>query len=103
MLAIWLDGFAGMGLQNLSPILMMVAFFGLLYFLMIKPNQDKQKKWQAMLAQLKSGDKVVTNGGVRGTVLSVKDDAVILRVQPDGVKLEFVKSSIATVTTGDAA
>jgi len=44
---------------------------------------------------------VTTNGGIRGTVLTVKDDVVILRVQPDGVKLEFVKSAIATVTTDE--
>ena len=70
---------------------------------MIAPNQKKQKKWQEMLGQLKSGDRVTTNGGIRGTVLTVKDDIVILRVQPDGVKLEFVKSAIATVTTDEQA
>jgi preprotein translocase subunit YajC len=70
---------------------------------MIVPNQRKQKKWQEMLGQIKSGDRVTTNGGIRGTVLTVKDDSVILRVQPDGVKLEFVKSSIAAVTTEDQA
>jgi preprotein translocase subunit YajC len=74
-----------------------------LYFLMIAPNQKKQKKWQEMLGQLKSGDRVTTNGGIRGTVLSVKDDVVVLRVQPDGVKLEFIKSAIASVTTPDVA
>jgi preprotein translocase subunit YajC len=56
-----------------------------------------------MLDQIKSGDRVTTNGGIRGTVLTVKDDAVILRVQPDGLKLEFVKSAIAAVTTDEAA
>jgi preprotein translocase subunit YajC len=70
---------------------------------MIAPNQKKQKKWQEMLGQLKSGDRVTTNGGMRGTVVSVKDDVVVLRVQPDGVKLEFVKNAIATVTTDEAA
>lgn len=70
-----------------------------LYFLMIAPNQKKQKVWQQMLSELKSGDRVTTNGGIRGTVLQVKDDVVIVRVQPDGVKLEFVKSAIAAVTT----
>jgi len=69
--------------------------------LLILPNQRKQKKWQEMLGKLKSGDKVTTNGGIRGTVLSVKDDAVVLRVQPDGVKLEFARSAIAAVTTAD--
>ncbi len=100
MLAIWLQNvpsaFGGIGGLAL-PIL----FFVVLYVLMIVPNQRKQKKWQEMLSKLKSGDRVTTNGGIRGTVLSVKDDAVILRIQPDGVKLEFVKQSIASVTTDE--
>lgn len=91
-----LSGFGGVG-----GLLLPVLFFVVLYFLMIAPNQRKQKKWQEMLGQLKSGDRVTTNGGLRGTVQSVKDDVVIVRVQPDGVKLEFVKSAIAAVTTPD--
>jgi preprotein translocase subunit YajC len=101
MQAMWLQGFAG-GLGNLGGLALPVLFFIVLYFLMIAPNQRKQKKWQEMLGQLKSGDQVTTNGGIRGTVLSVKEDIVILRVQPDGVKLEFVKSAIAAMTTPDA-
>jgi preprotein translocase subunit YajC len=79
------------------PVLVIVA----MYFLMIAPNQKKQKQWQAMLGSLKTGDRVTTNGGIRGTILQVKDDVVILRVQPDNLKLEFVKSAIAAVTTED--
>ena len=89
------------GFGSLGGLPLLVLFFVAMYFLMILPNQRKQKKWQEMLGQLKSGDKVTTNGGIRGTVLSVKDDAVVLRVQPDGVKLEFVRSAIAAVTTAD--
>src|ERR1700692_1047864 len=102
MLAMWLQGFAG-GLGNISGLALPIIFFVALYFLMIVPSQRKQKKWQEMLTQLKSGDRVTTNGGIRGTVLSVKDDVVVLRVQPDGVKLEFVKSAIAAVTTDEQA
>ena len=102
MLAMWLQGAAG-GFGNLSGLALPVIFFVALYFLMIAPNQKKQKKWQEMLGQLKSGDKVTTNGGIRGTVLTVKDDLVVLRILPDGVKLEFVKSAIASVTTPDEA
>ncbi len=87
----------------MGGLLLPVLFFVVLYFLMIAPNQRKQKKWGEMLGQLKSGDRVTTNGGLRGTVLNVKDDVVIVRVQPDGVKLEFVKSAIAAVTTPDDA
>jgi preprotein translocase subunit YajC len=54
-----------------------------------------------MLSQLKNGDRVTTNGGIRGVIISVKDDAVQLRVAPDNVKLEFVKSAIAAVTLPD--
>jgi preprotein translocase subunit YajC len=102
MLAMWLQGSAG-GLGNLGSLALPILFFVVLYFLMIAPNQKKQKKWQEMLSQLKSGDRVTTNGGLRGTVLSVKDDVVVLRVQPDGIKLEFVKSAIAAVTTDEQA
>jgi preprotein translocase subunit YajC len=104
MLAMWLQSLAsGFGLGNMGGLALPILFFVVLYFLMIAPNQKKQKKWQQMLTQLKSGDRVTTNGGIRGTVLTVKDDVVILRVQPDGVKLEFVKSAIAAVTTDEPA
>jgi preprotein translocase subunit YajC len=103
MFAMWLQSGAGGGLGSLGSLALPILFFVALYFLMIAPNQRKQKKWQEMLGQLKSGDRVTTNGGIRGTVLTVKDDVVILRVQPDGVKLEFVKSAIAAVTTDEQA
>src|SRR6266436_8996682 len=102
MQAMWLQSLAG-GLGSLGGLALPVLFFVVLYFLMIVPNQRKQKKWQEMLGQIKSGDRVTTNGGIRGTVLSVKDDIVVLRVQPDGVKLEFVKSAVAAVTTDEQA
>ena len=102
MFAMWLQSWMG-GLGNLGSLALPILFFVVLYFLMIAPNQKKQKKWQEMLSKLKSGDRVTTNGGLRGTVLTVKDDVVILRVQPDGVKLEFVKSAIAAVTTDEEA
>ena len=100
MFAMWLQSAAG-GLGNLGSLALPVLFFVVLYFLMIAPNQRKQKKWQEMLGQLKSGDRVTTNGGIKGTVLSVKDDVVILRVQPDGVKLEFTKAAVSAVTTDE--
>ena len=104
MLAMWLQSAAGSSVMgNLGGLLLPLLFFVALYFMMILPNQRKQKKWQEMLGQIKSGDRVTTNGGIRGTVLNVKDDSVVLRVQPDGLKLEFVKSAIATVTTEDEA
>jgi preprotein translocase subunit YajC len=86
-------------LGNSGTLLLPLLMFGLLYVLLILPNQRKQKKWQEMLGQLKSGDRVTTNGGIRGVIIAVKDDVVQLRVAPDNLKLEFVKSAIASVTT----
>jgi preprotein translocase subunit YajC len=103
MLAIWLQAAGGFNMGSLGGLALPLLFFVALYFLMIVPNQKKQKKWQNMLAQLKAGDRVTTNGGIRGTILTVKDDVVVLRVQPDGVKLEFAKQSIAAVTTEEQA
>ena len=79
------------------PLLLLM--FVAMYFLLIAPNQRKQKTWAAMLAGLKPGDRVTTNGGIRGVIVSVKDDLLVVRTAPDGVKLEFVKSAVAAVTT----
>ena len=54
-----------------------------------------------MLNNLKAGDRVTTTGGIRGTIIAVRDDTVQLRLPPDNIKLEFVKSAIASVTTPD--
>ena len=80
-----------------------LLFFVAMYFLLIAPNQKKQKAWQGMLAAIKAGDQVTTSGGLRGLVLSVKDDIVLVRVAPDNLRMEFVKSAIAAVTTSDPA
>ncbi len=95
-----LGGFGNLG--SIGQLALPVIFIAAMYFLMIAPNQKKQKAWGQMLAALKSGDKVTTTGGLRGTVLQVKDDVVVVRVQPDNVKLEFVKSAISAVTTEEA-
>jgi preprotein translocase subunit YajC len=92
---------AGVNFGQFGGIPLLLLMFVAMYFLLIAPNQRKQKTWAAMLASLKSGDKVTTNGGIRGTIVSVKDDVLILKTQPDGIKLEFVKSSVAAVTTED--
>lgn len=88
------------GVVSFLPFVAIIAVF---YLLLIRPNQNKQKQWQQMLNDLKSGDKVTTTGGIRGTILSIKDDAIQLRVPPDNIKLEVVKSAIASVTTDEAA
>jgi len=68
---------------------------------MFYSQNRKQKKWQAMLSELKTGDKVVTSGGIRGTIVALKDDALHLRVPPDNLRLEVTRGSIVSVTTPD--
>ncbi len=96
--AVWLQGSSGTGLITLAPLLFIFAIF---YFLLILPQQRRQKKWQAMLGELKTGDKVVTSGGLRGTIMSLKDDAITLRVPPDNLKVEVTRASVVSVTTQD--
>jgi preprotein translocase subunit YajC len=71
--------------------------------LLIRPNQKKQQNWQQMLNNLKTGDRVTTSGGIRGVILNIREDAIQLRVPPDNIKIEVVKSAIASVTTDEAA
>jgi preprotein translocase subunit YajC len=103
LLAIVFAGPGGLFGGGFSGLPLLVLMFVAMYFLLIAPNQRKQKNWQAMLAGLKAGDRVTTNGGMRGTVVSVKEDVLVLRTQPDGVKFEIVRSAIAAVTTDDVA
>jgi preprotein translocase subunit YajC len=70
-----------------------------LYLMLFRPQQKRQKQWQEMLASLKTGDRVTTAGGLRGIILNIKDDAIVIRVAPDNIKLEVAKNAIASVTT----
>ena len=85
----------GSPLTVLLPLLLIPV----LYLVMIRPQQKRQKQWQAMLGSIKTGDRVTTAGGIRGIILSIKDDSIIIRVAPDNLKLEVAKSAIASVTT----
>ena len=87
------------GLFTLLPLLLIPV----LYLVMIRPQQKRQKQWQSMLSSVKSGDRITTSGGVRGIILSIKDDAVIIKVAPDGIKMEIAKSAIASVTTQETS
>lgn len=85
--------------SSLGMLLPLVFIFVIFYFLLILPQQRKQKKWQAMLDTLKTGDKVITSGGLRGAIIALRDDAVHLRVPPDNLRLEVARSSIVSVAT----
>jgi len=83
--------------QSMIPTLVTFGLvFVIFYFLIIRPQNKKQKEAKAMIAAVKKGDKVITAGGVHAVVYSVKETTVILKVD-ENVKMEFSKSAIATV------
>ena len=89
------DGGGG-GLGSLMTFLPFIAIIAIFYFLIIRPQNKKQKDTQKMLSALKKGDRIVTIGGVHGTIQSVRDQSVIVKVD-ENVKLEFSRSAISGV------
>ena len=87
-----------MGWLGFAPLIFIFAIF---YFLLIMPQQRRQKKWQQMLNELKTGDKVVTSGGLHGTIVALKDDYVHLRVPPDNLRIEVSRASVSSVAAGE--
>lgn len=83
--------------KMLNTMLFPVLIFVVFYFMLIRPQQKKQKETQKMLESLRSGDKVVTTSGILGTVTNVKEKTVIVRIA-DNVKVELLRSAIQTVT-----
>lgn len=78
------------------PIIPYILIFLVFWFLVIKPQKDKQKEHAAMLKNVKKNDAVVTSGGIHGTAVLVKDKTVVVRVD-DNVKIEFDKESITRI------
>jgi preprotein translocase subunit YajC len=86
---------AAPGGSPLVPQLMMMAvIFAIFYLLVFAPMRKKQKKHAEMVGALKNGDKVVTNGGIHGTVVGVTDQVIQLRIA-EGVKIEISRNAVA--------
>jgi preprotein translocase subunit YajC len=87
--------------KEASPLvqfLPLVAIIGLFYFMMIRPQQQEEKKRKERLSRLERNDRVITAGGIYGTVVSVDKDAILLRLGSDpGVKVEFTKASVVRI------
>ncbi len=94
-----MPGAATGGGEGPSPFSMLLPILGMLlifYFLMIRPQQKRQKEVQKMLSAVKKGDRVLTASGLYGTVAGVKDDVLVLQIA-DNVKVEMVKSAVTGV------
>ncbi|MGD0500458.1 MAG: preprotein translocase subunit YajC [Bryobacteraceae bacterium] len=86
-------------LLQFLPILLIFAVF---YFLLFMPMQRQRKQQKAMLAGLQNGNVVVTGGGIVGTIVAIEsDDTLVLRVKPDGVKLQVTRASVASLAPAD--
>jgi preprotein translocase subunit YajC len=81
----------------------LIFIFAIFYFLLIMPQQRRQKKWQEMLNNLKTGDRVTTSGGLRGTVIALRDDSLHLRVPPDNLRVEVTRASVVSVQSDELA
>lgn len=86
--------------QQTVSILYIVALFAILYFLMIRPQQQRQKKHQEMIKSLRPDDRVTTVGGIFGTIIKLKEDSIILRIA-DNVRIEILKTAISQIVSKD--
>jgi preprotein translocase subunit YajC len=90
-------GFGGF----LIPLCLM---FAIMYFLVIMPQQRQRKKMQTMLAELKAGDKIITSGGIYGTINGIDGDSVILKISSEPqVKIRIARAAIAQVEAAEDA
>lgn len=93
-------GHAG-GMQDIiSSFMPLIVIFAIFYFLLIKPQQKKAKEHKDMLAAIKKGDKVITNGGIYGLVEQVNDKSIVLKIA-ENVKVKFDRGYIAAIRSGD--
>ncbi len=92
------------GTSGLLAFLPMVLIFAIFYFLLVLPMQRQRKKHQQMLSALQNGQQVQTSGGLVGTVVAIDEskELVVVRVKPDGVKLQVARSAIASVFSDEA-
>ncbi|WP_250009400.1 preprotein translocase subunit YajC [Actinoplanes sp. M2I2] len=87
---------------SFTPLLLIVLLFAVMYFLMIRPQQKRRREAAQMQNALGPGDRIVTIGGLHGTVVAVSDDVVTLEIAA-GVQVDFARPAIARVVTSTAA
>ena len=91
----------GVGLG--SPLIMMVLMIAIFYFMLIRPENKRKKEAEQMRSSVKTGDKIVTIGGIAGTVVNVKDSRIVIETGADQVRIELEKWAISTNETAAEA
>lgn len=92
---------ANAGKSQISLIVMMVLLFGVMYFVMIRPQKKKQKEEQQMRDSIEVGDEITTIGGIVGRVVTVKDDSIIIETGADRNKIKIMRWAIGTNNTAN--
>ena len=92
---------ANAGKSQISLIVMMVLLFGVMYFVMIRPQKKKQKEEQQMRDSIEVGDEITTIGGIVGRVVTVKDDSIIIETGADRNKIKIMRWAISTNNTAN--
>jgi preprotein translocase subunit YajC len=87
-------------LMSFLPLVFIVAIF---YFLVFMPMQKQKKQQAQMLSSLQTGTDVLTTGGIVGTIVSISDTTLILRVKPDNIKLQVMRSAVASLVENKSA
>jgi preprotein translocase subunit YajC len=82
---------------NGSSILILVLIFAVMYFVMIRPQRKKQKQVEEMRAGVKTGDRITTIGGLKGKIVRISDETLMIEVGPDKVRMEFMKWAVSKV------
>ena len=83
--------------MSFLPLVFIVAIF---YFLVFMPMQKQKKQQAQMLSSLQTGTDVLTTGGIVGTIVSISDTTLVLRVKPDNIKLQVMRSAVASLVDG---
>ena len=91
------------GTGGMGGIVMLLALFGIMYFIMIRPERKRKKEADQMREALKVGDKITTIGGIVGEVCHIKDDNIVIEVGADRVRIEFKKWAVSSNDTAAAA
>ncbi len=93
---------AGGAFESLTGFMPVILIFGIMYFVLIAPERKQRKKRETMLKALKKGDKVITTGGLHGSIATISDTQVTLQVD-EGVRLKFSRAAIADVVSDEVA
>ena len=89
--------------MDFTMIIMLVAMLGVFYFMLILPENKRKKEAEQMRSSLKEGDQITTIGGVVGTVVSIKEDRIVIETSADQVRIELMKWALSTNDTAAAA